>query len=554
MVSKYLYYLIILFFILIFSYPLFSQVGFNISPLSFDLEIFPGEKIDFEIALFNETDRSVTYYSRITDAIQSDNGQYLPIDWDSTEDGNKQISHFSCSKWIELESEELNFSPWERKIIKGSIHIPQRVPYGSYSALINFDLYRRDQTPKIEEGVQVSISTGTVIFLNVKKRGVIQSKAGKYGVIENFEVKNYDKFKVFTASFKNLGKYFIDGQGKLQIFREDNKKVYDGALGQGRGRVLPGQKVDFITYINPPFPSGNYRAKAIISYGGNKSAEAEISFVNYDNQIVLGEKNLENAESIGEFLTITANKELENLKIIPKSTRTVNISLRNDSKELVTFDVKVNNVSNLASTHFKDNIEVTPEHFEIAPYHSKNVKVVVRCPENISDGNKYVDVKFIPITYGKEKISENLQEVYSNSVFLLLSNVKGEKIEKASVLDVDIQLEETETEYFPNIKVHFYNEGNIHIKPVLSVTINEKKIESSGEDVLVSSKDNKGITLGTEPSDEIALPGMDGEISLRFKSLKKDNALYNVTVTLINSEDNVELLKENYDLQIKEDL
>src|SRR5690606_15061383 len=115
-----------------------SQVGFNISPLSFDLEIFPGEKIDFEIALFNETDRSVTYYSRITDAIQSDNGQYLPIDWDSTEDGNKQISHFSCSKWIELESEELNFSPWERKIIKGSIHIPQRVPYGSYSALINF--------------------------------------------------------------------------------------------------------------------------------------------------------------------------------------------------------------------------------------------------------------------------------------------------------------------------------------------------------------------------------------------------------------------------------
>jgi P pilus assembly chaperone PapD len=552
--NKRFYWLLLSFCIfIVFSFPLFAQVGFNISPVSFDLELFPGGKTDFEIVLFNETERYVTYYAKITDVIQSNNGQYLPINWESSSEEGEQNSQFSCSKWIEIKQNEFNFAPWEKKEIKGSIRVPLRVPYGSYSALVNFELGKTNQAIE-ESGAELTVSTGAVIFLNVKKRGVVQTRAGKYGVIENFEVNNLDQVKVFKATLKNMGKDYIEGEGKLQIFRE-NKKVYDGPLDQGRGRVLPGQKIDFVTYINPPFPPGNYHAKAIISYGGVKSAQAEISFVNYDNQIVLGEKNLENSESMGEFITITANKELENLKIIPKSTRTVNISLRNDSKELVTFDTEINNVSNLASTHFKENIEVTPKHFEIAPYHSKNVKIVVRCPENISDGNKYVDVKFIPITYGKEKISENLHEVYSNSVFLLLSNVKGEKIEKASVLDVDIQLEETETEYFPNVKVHFYNEGNIHIKPVLSVTINEKKIESSGEDVLLSSKDNKGITLGTEPTDEIALPGMDGDISLRFnKPLKKENALYNVTITLINSEDNVELLKENYDLQIKEDL
>lgn len=552
MIKNFCLFLLFLF-VIFFSLPSFSQIGINISPLSLDIELLPGGKTDFEIILFNETDRNVTYYTKITDVIQSYNGQYLPINWENSSDEEKQNSQFSCSKWIEIKQDEFNFAPWEKKAIKGSIRVPTGIRSGSYSALVSFELGKEDTIIE-EKGVELGVSTGTVIFLNVRKRGVIQTKAGKYGVIEKFEVKDINQVKVFTATFKNLGKDFIEGQGKLQIFRED-KKVYDGPLDQGRGRVIPGQKIDFITYFNPPFPSGNYRAKAVISYGGIKSAQAEISFIYNNNQIVLGEENLENSESLGEFITITTNKELENLKIIPKSTRTVNIALRNDSKELVTFNSEVNNVSNIASTYFKENIEVTPKHFEITPYHSKNVKIVVRCPENISDGNKYVNVKFIPITYGKEIISENLQEVYSNSVFLLLSNLKGEKIEKATVLDVDIQLEETETEYFPNVKVHFYNEGNIHIKPVLLVNIKEEKNDNSSEDKsLVSSIGSTGITQRTETTDDIVLPGMDGEILLKFgKSLKKDKASYNVNISLLNGEDNMELLKEDYKFEVKEE-
>lgn len=111
--------------------------------------------------------------------------------------------------------------------------------------------------------------------------GVIKVKVpypGKYAEIELYTTNaNAGEAIEFTVLVRNLGKEDITANAVVEIY--DKKDNYIGTVNLGNMFIKsPGTKQFQVKHDTSNYQSGDYKAKAIVNYGGKSAAEAEGSF------------------------------------------------------------------------------------------------------------------------------------------------------------------------------------------------------------------------------------------------------------------------------------
>ncbi|MEN3183694.1 MAG: DUF916 domain-containing protein [Atribacterota bacterium] len=496
------------------SSALAQGVRFTLSPLSFDFELLPGSKENLLCTLFNDTDQETKFQVFVAQAIEERDGTYRPA---NPEDPPSSIS---CAPWIRLEEEYITIPPRSGRQVRATLTVPPSAKPGFYAAMVVFRFVREEEGARLqgtaaELKAKVDIFLSSLLFLRVRRRGVSERWSGKFGVIEAFGVQKVAEGLRFSATLANRGKDAIEGKGKLTVTNALGKKIIDAPLGSGRGRVLPGFAVDFVTLYAGNLPPGDYAAIATIDYGGVHKAEAKTIFHVEGVQVVEREKKIEGVDMASiDPVFLGLNKEILEGKISPKASRSFTVALHNDSPHRVVVRGIPEDPSEAANTHFSSFVSVSPETVEIEPYKAKTVRIAVAAPEDILEGDKYVRVHFVPESIDGKKVPGELQKAFGASTLLVLENVKGTRVEAIRLTGLEFLLEEPQKGVLhPRLVLHFVNTGNTHLQPNCLVTLTQV-VEEKVEEGALAVKPSSALTLVSRESPDLVLPGMEGMLVL----------------------------------------
>lgn len=496
------------------SFVLAQDVRFTLSPLSFELELLPGSKESLLCTLFNDTDRETKFQVFVTQALEERDGTYRPA---NPEDPPSPIS---CTPWVRLEEERITIPPHSGKQVRATLTVPPSAKPGFYAAMIVFRFVHEEEStalqgPAAELKAKMDIFLSSLLFVRVRRRGVSERWSGKFGVIEAFGVQKVEEGLRFSATLANRGKDAIEGKGKLTVTNALGKKVIDAPLGSGRGRVLPGFSVDFVTLYAGNLPPGDYVAFATIDYGGVRKATAKTIFHVEGTEVVERGKEIEGADIASvDPVFLTLNKEILEGKISPRASRSFTIALHNDSPHQVVARGITEDPTEAASARFSSFVTVSPETIEIEPYKTKTVRISVTVPATFPEGDKYVRVCFVPESINGKRVPGELQKAFGASALLVLEDVKGTKVEAIRLTRLEFLLEELQKGVLrPRIVLHFVNSGNTHLQPTCLVTLTQV-VEEKVEEGALAVKPGSALTFTSRESPDLVLPGMEGMLVL----------------------------------------
>ena len=118
-------------------------------------------------------------------------------------------------------------------------------------------------------------------------------------------------------------------------------------------------------------------------------------------------------------------------------------------------------------------------------------------------------------------------------MFLVFDNVRGEKMARAELKNVEVHLAQDESgRLLPRFLIAYENTGNTHLTPSFRVEVNE--VPKAQKDVVLE-RVGALLSLRSEPSEDLVLPGMEGTAVLA-----SDQALpsgeYRLKVSLFQGE------------------
>lgn len=414
----------------------------------------------------------------------------------------------SLSRFAKIPFGSFTLESGKQQEIPVTLTVPSSTPNGSYVlalAILN--------THVGEKKVNIQVRFVGLIFLTVRRPGVFQSRGGKYGEIGRFEVKEDREGIRFVAFLANRGRYYIEGKGKVLIVEKTTgRKVAEVPFQVGRGRVIPENAIGFPALLTEPLPKGEYVAVAQIDYGGVKPAEARLSFSCEGLKLLSGGSFVREASDENVPVVLGLQETVVETKIVPGAKRTVSVPVRNDFPLPVLVRVKARDAAPFDSARCAEFAAVNPEVLEIPPYKTKVVRVTMAFPGNLPQGDKYLELTLVPEKAGEKALSPELQEASAASVFLVFDNVRGEKVKEATLKNVEIQLAQDEAgNLFPRFLVSYLNTGNTHLTPSCRIEVNEVPREQKG---VVLERVGALISLRSEPSEDLVLPGMEGNITL----------------------------------------
>lgn len=490
-------------------------VTLTMSPLSFDLELLPGSREELVCTLFNDSPKEVRLQAFVAETIEERNGTYRPAG-----DGENSNPQASCVSWIRLEETSFVLPPRGGKQVRATLTVPPSAKPGFYTAMMVFKTVQEveEAPPQGSAAVlrsQVDVLLGNVVFVRVKRRGVSQRWSGKFGVIEAFAVERTEEGFRFSATLANRGRDAIEGKGKLVVTNALGKRVIDAPLGGGRGRVIPGFALDFVTLYQGNLPPGDYAALAVIDYGGVHVAEARTIFHVTGKEVVKTQEEKDLGLSITDPVFLSVNKEILEGKITPGAHRTFTLALYNESPQPVVVRSQIENPTKVETRDASSWVTVNPEEVRIEPYKTKTVHITVQSPASIPEGNTYVRIDFLPQSTGGKPVPSDLQRAFGTSALLILENLKGAPVAQADLRGVDVLFEEFQPRtYRPKIVVRFVNTGNTHLQPSCVVTLSGVLEERTAGEGAVAVKPGESFTLVSQESPDLVLPGEEGMLVL----------------------------------------
>src|SRR3989338_9280060 len=220
------------------SYPV-SVKALTISPTRFEISGNPGDTLDGEIRLINETPSAETYYVSFSNfEAQGESGN--PAFVEPKDD---------LGTWIKTESSSVHIAPGERKIVPFKVTIPKDAEPGGHFAVIFWGT-----APPSGSGVGVGSKTGVLVLLSVN--GDVREEAG----LLDFNTTNkqfwYKTLPVsFEYRFKNDGGDRIKPNGKVTIRDTVFLPTERLDANLSEGNILPSStrkfQVEWLKYERP---------------------------------------------------------------------------------------------------------------------------------------------------------------------------------------------------------------------------------------------------------------------------------------------------------------
>lgn len=280
-------------------YPSFAN-AITITPARFEISGNPGETLDQEMLLINETDATETFYSSFLNfEAQGESGTPAFVE---PKEG--------LGTWMSTEISSITLVPGQQKIIPFKINIPANAEPGGHFAVIFWGT-----TPPAGggSGVSVGAQTGTLVLLSVN--GDVKEEAGLLNFNTVGKIFFYNTLPVsFEYRFRNDGGDRVKPQGKITIRNTVFFPTDYLNANPVEGNVLPNStrkiNVDWQKYKHPEdyeapkgafskfwsdvkyqwknFAVGLYSAKLSLTYGteGHSAKKTTFFFV-FPWQLVL---------------------------------------------------------------------------------------------------------------------------------------------------------------------------------------------------------------------------------------------------------------------------
>ncbi|MGC8777553.1 MAG: hypothetical protein ACP5Q4_02635, partial [Candidatus Caldatribacteriaceae bacterium] len=150
-----------------------ARVEVVLVPLFVEISLAPGKSEKASFLLTNHGDQTLTFSCALSQVHQGEQGEYLPAEGSGT-----------SPQWARTSVSSFTVSPGEQKEIPVEIAISPSFPPGSYTlGLVLTNTHANGQE------VTVRARLVGMVFLIVRRSGISQSRGGKYGEIERFEVR-----------------------------------------------------------------------------------------------------------------------------------------------------------------------------------------------------------------------------------------------------------------------------------------------------------------------------------------------------------------------------
>ena len=272
----------------------FGSVVFalTISPPVMELEGNPGRVTPGAIRIFNETEKTVSFYVSVTGFTAKPGEKGEPLFFEPTD-------KVDLPSWIEIDKGPIEVGPKEWKEVQFSIRVPEWAnPGGHYAAIF------LSTEPGIAKPGEATIGirgmVGTLVLLSIPGEVKEQGRLIEFSLVEEKRVFEHLPIK-FRVRVENQGTVHIKPAGIIEIRNIFGRKVGEAKVniakmpdGKERavGNVLPNsirmfesvwQKKKSSQEFNPPktffekvkfekenFAFGRYQAKLNLVYGAKK--------------------------------------------------------------------------------------------------------------------------------------------------------------------------------------------------------------------------------------------------------------------------------------------
>lgn len=259
-----------------------AQVGIKISPVRTEELVDPGETLEVEMQVTNNSNEAKILFAYLRDfkSYEDESGRAKLI-VPGSEEG------YFLASWIEITTEGIEFAAGEKKTVPYKIHVPATAGPGGYYGAILFGT----SPPKLHldsedkgAGMAIAQQTGSLILLHVK--GEVQEEAR----IREFNTRKRiygTPFDVeFVVRIENLGNVHIKPQGLISVKNMMGKETAAIRVNDTGGNILPKDVRRFVYNWTGDNGFGRYKADLGISYGtaadqggqGKQSLVTEIYF------------------------------------------------------------------------------------------------------------------------------------------------------------------------------------------------------------------------------------------------------------------------------------
>lgn len=239
--------LILLVFLTVFGIVPSTVSAITLSPTRLELSGNPGDIIENEISIINESQNTENYYVDFANfEAQGETG-----------DPSFTIPEDGLGTWIKMDSENVGVGPQEEKKVPFKIEIPKDARPGGYFVVIFFG-----NSPSNIGGRNVGVGSQAGVLILLSVLGDVEEKAG----IFDFNTKNKQFFyKTLPVNFeyrlKNEGADRIKPVGKIRIHNTLFIPTERIDANPSSGNVLPGSTRKYnVTWVESPREE-NFREK-----------------------------------------------------------------------------------------------------------------------------------------------------------------------------------------------------------------------------------------------------------------------------------------------------
>jgi len=431
----------------------------------------------------------------VTDFVEDELGTYQLVSPGSTP--------YSAVKWMKVSPEKLTIPPGKTKTVEVTVSVPRGISGGLYGAVV-FRIHPEGGT---EEGAlgETVFEFQMASFLELVIKGTAQrleahavsfkvEKSKKYMFLRQ---KVGDNALVFTTTVLNQGNVHIFTKGLLILRTKQGRTVARMPLGGGRGVILPGAKVNLMSVLTRQLPPGDYVARAIVNYGGNRPVVAETEFSVQEAQLTTKETS---EKEMARFLVEPQNLEIE---LRPGSFRSSVIKIINRGKETIKltghvlpleFDIYGNILPESEREEKFPWVEVKPSSFTLKPGQTRRVRLLMKPPKE-AKGGYYADVVF-------KSEEESAHSEMGSSLLIFVGDMK--KAVKKGTLKLktlDVQKNSIGMDFL------FLNEGTIHLNAKVEVVLNRLHPQVILEDGRIIPPKTEKLTVATLSGENPILPG-----------------------------------------------